>query len=115
MASDLPGQDGFAQLAPQAALASLGLVEQQVASDLLSDGAAACQGLTAAQVDPHGAQDPFQVDARIVIKTTILGGDGSLAQGSWKRLQRQDSVPPAVLSQHFIEQAPIPVGNAHAG
>ena len=84
MAGEPPGEYGFPQLTAQAALAALCRIEQQIAGYLLGDGAASGEGLTAAQVDPQGAQNAGRVDARIGVKAAVLCSDRSLAQGDWE-------------------------------
>ncbi len=75
-----PGQYGFAQLALERLLVPLLRAQQQVAGQLLGDGAAARQDLAAAQVDPQRPDDGHRIHAGVGVEAGILGGDRRLAQ-----------------------------------
>ena len=91
------------QLALYAALgAALGR-EEQVAHDLLRDGAAATPALHEADVLEEGAQRCRHVDARVAEEGVVLGGQGGVDQRLRDVLQRDVGAAPLAegLVEHF--------------
>ncbi len=91
------GEDRLAQLAAQRALGALFGIEQQIARDLLGDGAAPGDDFAAGQVDHEGAGDADHVDAGMAVEVGVLGADDRLLARQRDGVERDGGVAPAGL------------------
>ena len=86
--------------------------EQQVARQLLRDGAAARQHFAALQVDPERAHNAGHVDAGMRVIIGVFGGDGGFAAGRRNVAELDGRVAPLMRIADLIQHAPVPIENA---
>ena len=77
MPLDLQGENGFLNLAVEAAV---GAVEEKSAGKLHGQRAGALRGAAAGDVAPGGLEDAGEIDAPVLLEVLILGGDDGSSQ-----------------------------------
>ena len=114
-AGDAPGQQRLPQLAAVGLLVPLFGVHQQVAGQLLGDGAGPGDDPPVAQVEPGRTEDGPQVHAGVFVKAGVLRGDDGLPQRRGHLGQRHRRMKAAVRRRHLEQQPPFAVIDLAAG
>ena len=114
-ALQLPGQPGFAQLAPERFLVAFLHRQEQVARQLLRERAAAADHGAPAQVLPGGAGDGDGIHAGMQIEAAVLGGERGLDTGRGDAVQRQVKLFAGIRVKRLVERAAVAVDEARRG
>ncbi len=111
VALKLESQVRLAQFAKIACLIALIVIHEQVARQLLRQGAGAGGDAAAAEILPGGARNRQRIDAGVIEKAAVLGGNGRLHARGGDAAQVEVVLLAGVGVEHLVEQLAIAVEN----